>query len=134
MATDAYCLDSDLLIWHLRAGKRPDISAHLEVLAERGALMISALSVAEVEQGVRPGEEERTRLLLRALPVVAVDRDVAEKAGELVRQLRGRRETLGLADAVIAATCLLHGLSLVTLNVRHFSQVADLALEVVPQV
>jgi hypothetical protein len=24
MATDAYCLDSDVLIWHLRASKRAD--------------------------------------------------------------------------------------------------------------
>jgi predicted nucleic acid-binding protein len=121
-----------VLIWHLRAGKRTDVSAHLQSLAERGTLLTTALSVAEVEQGVRPGEEERTRALLRALTVLPVDRDVAEQAGEIVRGLRAKGETLGLADALIAATCLLHGLTLVTLNVRHFSKVAELALETVP--
>ena len=133
MAASTYCLDSDVLIWHLRAGKRTDVSRHLRVLAERGALVTTALNIAEVEQGVRPGEEERTRVLLRALPVLLIDREIAERAGEMVRELRAHGQTLGLADALIAATCLLHGLSLVTLNRRDFSKVAGLELETVPE-
>ncbi len=56
----------------------------------------------------------------------------AERAGGLVRELRARGETLGLGDALIAATCLIHRFLLVTLNVRHFSKVAGLEIEVVP--
>ena len=40
--------------------------------------------------------------------------------------------TMGLADAIIAATCLVHGLTLVTLNVADFEKVEGLALETVP--
>ena len=132
MAASAFCLDSDVLIWHLRVGSRPEVSAHLQALADRGTLMTTAVSVAEVEQGVRAGEEDRTRRLLRALRVIAIDRDVAEMAGEIVRSLRSGGETLGLADALIASACLLHGLTLVTLNVRHFSKVSGLSVELIP--
>jgi tRNA(fMet)-specific endonuclease VapC len=132
MAASAFCLDSDVLIWHLRVGSRPQVSSHLQTLAERGTVMTTAISVAEVEQGVRSGEEDKTRRLLRALPIIAIDRDVAERAGELVRSLRSRGETLGLADALIASACLVHELTLVTLNVRHFSKVSELSVELVP--
>jgi tRNA(fMet)-specific endonuclease VapC len=94
--------------------------------------MTTALCVAEVEQGVRPGEEERTRALLRSLPTLAIDREIAERAGEIVRTLRTQGETIGLADALIASACLIHEMPLVTLNVRHFSKVPGLAIEVVP--
>jgi tRNA(fMet)-specific endonuclease VapC len=132
MAAEAYCLDSDVIIWHLRAGKREEISKHLAALSERATLMTTALCVAEVEQGVRPGEEERTRALLRSLPMLAIDREIAERAGEIVRELRATGETLSLADALIASACLIHEVPLVTLNVRHFSKVPGLTIEVVP--
>ena len=132
MASARYCLDSDVVIWHLRKGHHVDVSNYLENLAERGALMTTAVTVAEIEQGVRIGESEVTRSLLRSLDVIPIDRNIAERAGEIVRELRGRGVTLGLADALIAAACIIHDLSLVTLNVRHFGNVPGLSLEVMP--
>lgn len=133
MSGPAYCLDSDVIIWHLRKGERQRaVDAHLEKLATTGSLVCSALSVAEVEQGVRKGEEARTRAFLRALRAHPVDQVVAERAGEVVRGLRARGVTVGLADAIIAATCLVHGLTLITLNVADFEKVDGLALETVP--
>lgn len=133
MSGPAYCLDSDVIIWHLRKGERQRaVDAHLEKLATTGSLVCSALSVAEVEQGVRKGEEARTRAFLRALRAHPVDQVVAERAGEVVRGLRARGITVGLADAIIAATCLVHGLTLITLNVADFEKVDGLALETVP--
>src|SRR5689334_5994384 len=64
--TAAYCIDSDVLIWHLRSGDRQNaVEQHLVNLATTGGISCSTLSVAEVEQGVRRGEEERTRAFLR---------------------------------------------------------------------
>ena len=133
MSGPAYCLDSDVIIWHLRKGERQRaVEAHLEKLAAAGSLACSALTVAEVEQGVRKGEEGRTRDFLRALRAHPADHGVAQRAGELVRGLRARGITVGLADAIIATTCLVHGLTLVTLNVADFQRVEGLALERVP--
>jgi len=133
MSGPAYCLDSDVIIWHLRTGERQRaVDALLEKLAAAGPLACSALTIAEVEQGVRKGEEGRTRDFLRALRAHPVDHVVAERAGELVRGLRARGITVGLADAIIAATCLVHGLTLVTLNVADFERFEGLVLEAVP--
>jgi predicted nucleic acid-binding protein len=49
-----------------------------------------------------------------------------------VRDLRFRGMTLGLADAIIAATCLIHGLTLVTYNVADFEKIPGLAFETLP--
>jgi predicted nucleic acid-binding protein len=134
MSETAYCVDSDVVIWHLRKGDRQRaVDAHLAKLATSGTLGCSMLTIAEVEQGVRKGEEDKTRGFLRSLKAYPVDRDVAERAGEIVRELRTRGTTVGLADAIIAATCVVHGLTLVTLNVSDFEKVEGLALQTVPQ-
>jgi predicted nucleic acid-binding protein len=86
-----YCIDSDVLIWHLRSGERQKaVEQHLVRLATSGSLSCSTLSVAEVEQGVRRGEEEKTRALLRSFEAHPVDRTTAERAGEIVCELRSR--------------------------------------------
>jgi predicted nucleic acid-binding protein len=133
MADKTYCLASDVLIWHFRnSNRREAISAYLAQIAGRGSFVCSALTVAEVEQGMRPHEESRTRGFLRALACYPVDRTTAERAGEIVRALRSRGETLGLADALIAATCLVNGFVLVTLNVKDLGKVAGLQIQAVP--
>ena len=132
MSSASFCLDSDVLIWHLRKGHREDVSQYLKELAAQGDLVTTAISIAEIEQGARPGELDETRALLRSLPIIAIDRDVAERAGEIARELRALGVTLNLADALIAAACLVHRLALVTLNVRHFEKVVGLELNVVP--
>jgi predicted nucleic acid-binding protein len=133
MSEAGYCLDSDVVIWHLRKGDRQrSVEEHLGKLSGLGPLSCSMLTVAEVEQGVRQGEADKTRRFLRTLKAYAVDREVAERAGEIVRGLRARGVTVGLADAIIAATCLIHGLTLVTYNVADFRKVEGLLLETVP--
>jgi len=61
--------------------------------------------------------------LLAPFRELLVDRAVAERAGRL------RRETgLHLPDALIAATALEHGLSLVSRNARGFAKAPGLRL------
>ena len=133
MAGRTYCLDSDVVILHLRNAKRgATVTANLEALARSGTLVCSTLTIGEVLQGLRPGEERPTRAFLSVLEAYPVDRAVAERGAEIVRELRTRGKTLGLADALIAATCLEHDLALVTMNLRDFTQVAGLSVQAVP--
>lgn len=77
MSDAKYCIDSDVLIWHLRTGDRQRaVEQHLVRLAASGSLSCSMLSVAEVEQGVRRGEEDKTRgFLPEATEIRQVARD-----------------------------------------------------------
>lgn len=111
-------VDTSVLIDYLRghqgAGELLD--------RERAAapLRASEITRLEVLAGMRADEEQPTRLLLGVLQWHPVDADVAEKAGELGRAwLPGHRGIDG-ADLAIAATAMLLGARLLTMNVRHF--------------
>jgi len=68
-------------------------------------------------------DEGRVTRLLEAMHELSVDRAVAERAGRIRREANVR-----LPDALIAATAIEHGLTLLTRNRRDFDAVAGLSL------
>jgi predicted nucleic acid-binding protein len=113
-----YLVDSDVLIWHLRANQKA--IDWLARLATKGTLAISAISVLEVQVGVKASEEEKTAAFLNGLACYPVDRDVARQAGEYIRAYRSRGITLDAADSLIAATAVQQDLVLITRNTPHY--------------
>jgi hypothetical protein len=111
-------LDSDVIIWYLRG--RNDARRWVEHLARDAVPCCSALSVTEIALGMRPKETAATRGFLDALCVVAVSREIAWRAGLLIRDYARVGTTLDFVDATIAATCLVHDLALATYNPRHY--------------
>jgi predicted nucleic acid-binding protein len=49
-----------------------------------------------------------------------VNREIASKAAQLIREYKVKGITIDLPDGVIAGTCILHDLILVTLNKKHY--------------
>ena len=95
-------VDTDVLIDYLRS--RPEAVRFLEDNVD--LISISAVSVAELFQGVREGPERiKFSMMLSALTI----RDFRSSSG------------CGLAECMIAATASFHDLDLVTLNARHFA-------------
>jgi len=113
-----FLLDSDIIIWHLRG--REEVTEMLRDLERFGVPGCSALSVLEVQLGVKKGEEERTNHFFKYLKVFDVNREIAGKAAQLIREYKGKGVTLDIPDAVIASTCILHDLILVTYNRKHY--------------
>ena len=113
----AYLQDTGILIRHLRGQK-----AVVRLMRGLGKsrLSISAVTRTEIRAGMRLPEDRATRRLLARLQTIAVDRQIADRAGDFIRQAREQGRTLHLADAIIAATAAQHGLSLVTLNPSDF--------------
>jgi predicted nucleic acid-binding protein len=112
-------LDTDVLIDYLRGV--PEAVTFLDNL--ENPLLISAIAVAELYAGVRPGKE--TQLLhqfLTAFEIIPVDQEIARQGG-LYRGNYGPSHNTGLADALIAATAELAQATLVTLNTTHFPSV-----------
>jgi len=109
-------VDTDILIDYLR--DQPDAVSFLEANVDE--VSISAVSVAELYQGVREGRE-RTKLsrMISALVVLPLTGEIAETAGLYRRDYRNQTGC-GLADCMIAATASEHGLDLATLNGKHF--------------
>jgi predicted nucleic acid-binding protein len=76
--------------------------------------------------GVREGKErENLDRFIAGSDVIAVDHQIAEIGGLLLRQY-GKSHGTGFADAIIAATAQVERAILVTLNSKHFPMVTDL--------
>jgi hypothetical protein len=92
----------------------------LRDLQRFGLPACSALSVLEVQLGVKKGEEEKTDRFLRSLRILDVNMEIANKAAQLIQEYKVKGMTVDLPDAVIASTCILHDLILVTYNTKHY--------------
>lgn len=102
--------------------------------AHSAALFLSAISIAEIQDGIAKSRREgaarkaaaltewlETILHLYGDRVLPLDAEVALAAGELSEKARGLGRPSGLADVVIAATAVHHRLTLLTRNVKHFA-------------
>jgi predicted nucleic acid-binding protein len=121
-----YLIDTGLLLRHVR-GQRSATRA-LRGYGQMGRLAISAITRLEVHAGMRPDERYATVRLLSRFVTIDVDRDVADRAGDLVRERNTRGAPIGVADAIIAATAMTRGLTLVTLNHAHFQGIPGLSV------
>ena len=113
------CLvDTDVAIDFLR--RREYAQKLLENWAGEGLLAISTLTHLEIYQGMKVGEERATNAFLDGLISVVVDIPIARQAGTMLGEFRSKGLTIGIADAIIAATALQFGAPLLTNNVEHY--------------
>jgi tRNA(fMet)-specific endonuclease VapC len=68
--------------------------------------------------------------VLAAFPILEIDLATARSHAQLWSDLVERGQMIGVHDLWLAATCLAHGLTLVTGNEREFRRVPGLQLEV----
>lgn len=114
-------VDTDILIDYLKALPQAVefVEEHIDWIA------VSAITVAELYQGVRDGDErDALDEFLCAVRVLETDSGIAKAAGLYRRQNKASHNS-GLADCLIAATASAHHLPLRTLNVKHFPMLAD---------
>ena len=107
-------VDTDIFIDHLRG-------TH-ELTARRHRLHFSVVTRAELIAG--NSATDAVTALLAPFKEISVDRAVAERAGRIRRESGVR-----LPDALIAATALVNGLSLVTRNRSDFDNIRQLRLK-----
>lgn len=70
--------------------------------------------------GMRPRKERETRRLFESLEWIAVDADLADRAGRLTNAYKRSHPGIDPVDYVIAATTERLGADLWTLNLKHF--------------
>ena len=123
----------DFWIWDVRIKERSFLKEEVSLcLSSEDPHRISALSVLEVQLGVKKGEEEKTDRFLKSLRIFDVNMEIANHAAGLIREYRTKGVTVDLPDAIIASTCILHDLILVTYNTKHYP-VRELKFHPLPQ-
>lgn len=120
----AYCLDTDFIIDVLRDD--PDARALLRDVEARDRPYISAITAFEATDV--PGKRRRAIALdaLGAFEILPVDGSVALAASRMSIELGSAGRDVPMPDLLIAATCALRGLTLVTRNAKHFGRIRGL--------
>ena len=112
-------VDSDILIEVLRARDLTVQSQWLSLGTVGTTILYSPVSSAEIWQGARPNEQERTSRLFRPLLCVPIDESIGILAGGFLR-MYGKSHNLELPDALIAASAHQSQASLWTRNRKHY--------------
>lgn len=126
VSSNGVLIDSDVLIWFMRG--HPKAVAALETA---GDWYISAVSYMELIQGCRnKAELKAVQKALKSVDdgVLPVTQAISDLAGTLVEKY-SLSHSVHLADALIAATALHHGLPLLTANIKHFLAIEALKIK-----
>jgi predicted nucleic acid-binding protein len=112
-------LDTTVLIDVLRAQHNRRLLLG-ELVAGGHLLATAAINIAEVYAGMQSGEQARTEAFLVSLECYPMTGTIARRAGALKNASACKGRTLSLAEMIVAATALEHGLTLMTDNRKDF--------------
>jgi len=125
-----YMLDADTVSYALRG--EGQVAARL-LEHQPSEFCVSAITLAELNFGAETRRSQKIRRAIRSftkdVAVVAFDEASAERFGVVAAALSTRGRPIGVYDTLVAAQALALGLTVVTNNARHFSQVPGLAVE-----
>ncbi|MBY5912817.1 plasmid stabilization protein [Rhizobium leguminosarum bv. trifolii] len=139
----AYLLDTNIISKFApgKASPSDPVRAWFREQGEADALFLSALSIAEIEKGMRSlhrrGGIERAKRLSAWLDfitdsfgdrILPMDTVVARIVGALEDAAESQGRHPGLGDLIIAATARAYDLTVITENLRHF-QPLDVAVD-----
>lgn len=98
-------------------------------MAARGELAMSTVTMFELLVGATGrAHRERIARYIGYARIVPFDDVVAHRAAEVSRVLRSAGLSIGAPDCMVAGAALVHGLPLLTRNVREFERVPGLAI------
>ncbi len=126
VSANAVLVDSDVLIWYARGHARA-----IEAVNNTPNWHISAVTYMELMQGCHNKAE--LKAIQKAFKggesdVLPITQAISNAASALVEKY-ALSHSLFLADALIAATTLEHGLPLLTANGKHFLAIKKLEVQ-----
>ncbi len=126
-----YLLDTNIVSDLVRNPQGP-VTERIQEVGET-AVCTSAIVAAELRYGATkrgsPRLSARVDAVLDVLDVLPSDAPADIAYGNLRVQLERTGQLIGGNDLLIAAQCLVHGLTIVTGNEREFARVEDLPRE-----
>jgi tRNA(fMet)-specific endonuclease VapC len=130
----AVLIDASILIEAERG--RLDLEPHVARHTDEESFL-SVITASELLHEVHRAAAPQVRAkrsafvegVLERFPILAVDLACARAHAQLWAELRQAGAMIGPHDLWLAATCLAHGLTMVTANLREFERVSGLTVE-----
>ena len=120
-------LDASVPIEYFRA-KNKEKTVLTQIARKYDTQSISVVAKLEVLYGVRAEMIEYWNAVFASMTVVPFTDEMVAKAHEIVLDLKRKSCLIEMGDVMIAATAIVHGLPLATLNRKHFERIEGLLL------
>jgi predicted nucleic acid-binding protein len=124
-----YALDTNIII-HLLHGTPSVRNSRDKELVQGAEIIIPRFVHYEILRGFlcafNPKKEKAYRLFCSSYPIGEMDADVFEYGAKIYADLWKKRLTVGDADILIAAFCMVGDYTLVTDNTKHFEVIDGL--------
>lgn len=108
-------IDTDLIVDFLRGYNKA--VAYLKSFSPE--IVLSPIVIAELFAGVRENEGKKLEEFISLFPIIPITLEIA-KVGGLFKRDYYSSHGVGLADALLAATAVIHNLEFKTMNTRHY--------------
>ena len=119
-------IDTDVLIWYMKGNEKA-----YKVVENSTNFFISVVTYMELVQGMRNKNElNNLRMALYGwnTKILYISEEISVKAMFFVEQ-HYLSHSIQLADALIGATAISHGLPILTGNDRHYKTLKDLQIK-----
>ena len=119
-------VDTDVLIWYLKGNEKA-----YQVIENSNDFFLSVVTYMELARGMRNKQELNT--LRKALhiwnaKILYISEEISAKAMFYVEQ-HFLSHSMQLADALIGATAISHGIPVLTANDKHYKVMKDLQIK-----
>lgn len=122
-----YLIDTNIIIDYLR-GHKPVIKFVNKLLSKSGVeIYVSVITNLELHLGksiTKPQVQEAINQIFSQCYIIDITLEIAGQAGDLKRE-----NQVDIPDALIASSCLLNNLTLLTRNTKHFQNILDLKIK-----
>lgn len=133
----AFLIDADIIIGYER-NKNNFLSFIKKYTQEE--CFISVITTSELMHGVwrastptiRSKRTAFVESILNAMPIIDIDLSIAREHARIWAELSSKGHMIGIHDLWIAATCIIHNLTLFTGNLREFKKIVGLRIESLP--
>ena len=125
-------LDTSILIAFLK-GEKSVVTRVEGYLDYFDGLSLSIITYYEILRGLKYVGNKRElgdfENLMDNSEIITLDREIIKKASDIYVGLKEKGELIGDADILIAASCLLKNMVLVTDDEEHFRRIKELEVE-----
>jgi len=119
-------VDTDVIVWYMRGNPKA-----ARAIGSMGAFYISAVTHSELVQGMRNKRE--LAILLKSLKnrgvqTLHITEEISSKA-QLYMEQHFLRHALSLADALRAATGMVHNMPILTADDKHYTIIQGVRIQ-----